>query len=103
MPKTSVPLTLSITTSLATTPEIPFSDQIVGQLYIPAGSSITSLTWYAAPNYDATYLVAYDAGTNGAQTVAAGRSYKIPVELAGARYLKAVGDAAGTIYVSLKS
>lgn len=102
-PYFSNPVTVAVTDALATAQEIIFSDQAGGRVYIPSGSSITSLTWYDAPEPGGTFLASYDEyGTALAQTVAAEKSYEIPVSLAGAGALKVVGDAAGTIYLAIK-
>jgi hypothetical protein len=93
--------------ALSTTQEIPFGSFTTGRVYVPPGSAITSLTWY--DNYVAgeTCLASQDGTLPAAaaivQTVAAGKSYPIPFDLVGAIALKAVGNAAGTIYVSLKA
>ena len=96
---------MDITTALATTPEIPYQGVGGGRVYIPAASSITTLTWYDARDAGGSYLESYDSSATAAaisQTVAAGRSYPIPVDLFGARMLKVVGNAAGTVGFSLK-
>jgi len=80
-----------------------YTDQAGGRYQVPAGSSIAALTWYDAPVPGGTYVAAYDEFVAAiTQVVAAGNSYEIPTALAGAGAIKAVGDAAGTIIVSLK-
>lgn len=103
MSKNSASQRVSVTTSLATTPEVIFSDQVVGRIRIPSGSSITTLTFYDCEEPAGEFALAIDAATNGVLTVAAGRSYKIPYELVGAGCLKIVGNAAGEIYLNMKS
>jgi len=94
---------ITVATTAASSEEIKFAEFSMGFIQVPAGSSLTSLTWYTAEVTGGTYLAAYDE-TNSAisQTVAAGQSAQLPVALAGARFLKAVGNAAGTIHLSLK-
>lgn len=96
-------VTIPVTAAEATTGVIPFGSDVVGRVEIPTGSTITSLTWYDHYLETGTFVAAYDeTGAALVTVVAAGRSYPIPSDLAGSRFLKAVGDAAGTIYVHLK-
>ena len=101
--KNSIQRKVSIATALASSSEIPYASYERGQIIVPAGSSITGLTWYVAEKVNGTFIAAYsDATTAVEQTVEAGRAYSIPSALAGAASLKAVGDAAGDVYVNLK-
>lgn len=96
-------LSVTVGTAVADSAEIIYTDRAGGRFAVPDGSSITSITWYDAPKPGGTFVTAYDEfGVACVQTVAAGKSYEIPVTLAGAGALKAVGDAAGTIDVYLK-
>lgn len=103
-----------LNTALGTTPELRMENMAGGIINIPTGSSITSLTWYAAviqsdtpgsPNSAAqVFLPAHNsAGTATTQTVAGGNSYQIPVELFGAASLKCVVNVAGVVEICLKS
>jgi hypothetical protein len=97
-------ITVVVTTSQTTTPTIPYQGFSQGEVLVPSGTSITTLTWYVS-NDDSTYYAAYDSAATPAavtQSVGGGKGYPIPASLAGARYLRVKGDAAGTIYVSLK-
>lgn len=104
---------ISVTNDIATTEAIPFEFARGGTVFVPNGSSLTTLTWHAAEKLGGTYEAAYNnAGTPAAvtQTVAQDRAHPIPVEtadgptsLAGAGALKIVGNAAGTVLVNLKS
>lgn len=108
---------VSITTAVGTTGEIRYGSYQQGTIHVPTGSSLTTLTWWTAPHQTdgaashtrreaGTYVPAYDnAGTPAAvtQTVAQTRTFPIPTELAGAAFIKAVGNAAGTIIVTKKS
>lgn len=95
---------IAVTNSAATTGEIPFAEAAGGVYRIPAGSSITSLTWYASEAIGGTFAAAYDEdGVAVTQTVSHTKTYAIPSALFGAASLKAVGDASGTIYVHLKA
>lgn len=96
--------TVTVDTTSAASGEILFSEFGGGFIYVPTGSSITSLTWYTAPVRGGTYLAANDQdGLAIVQTVAEAKAYAIPSELFGACVLKAVGDAAGTIDVFMKA
>jgi len=111
--KTDALLNMQFTTSLATTPEIPFEDYSGGTLHIPSTSSITQLTWYTAPfqtgrpqndvnlstKLTQTFQPAKDSGGVAVvQTITAGNSFQIPAALFGAGALKAVitGGSLGT-------
>ena len=96
-------LSLAITASAATTAEIGYEGWASGMVYVPSGSSLTSLTWYVAPVSGGTYVAAQDgAGNAKTSTVSAGKAVPIPADLLGAGALKAVGNTTGTIDVSLK-
>tara|TARA_Y100000593_G_scaffold80998_1_gene151349 strand:- start:2659 stop:2883 length:225 start_codon:yes stop_codon:yes gene_type:complete len=73
-------------------------------VYVPAGSSITTLTWHAAEKPGGTYLAAEDASSSAVtQTVAASQAHPIPTALQGAQVIKATGNAVGTIDITMKS
>lgn len=103
---------VAVTTSLATTQEIPYGEFAGGVVHVPNGSSITSLTWHSSHKQGGDYEPAMHSVNEHVtpitfvatvQTVAADGAYPIPVELVGSAALKIVGDAAGTVYVSFKS
>jgi len=102
---------ISITTSVATTPIIDKSGFPWGRIYIPAGSSITTLTFYDQPHSTATdgktakstdaYFTAKDsAGAAVTLTVAAGESYPMPEAVATSPNLRITGNAAGSIIIA---
>jgi hypothetical protein len=93
---------VAIGAAIADSDAIGFGAFIAGHFDVPSGSSITSLTWYTCHEVDGTYIAAQDSLGALVQTVAASKSYRLPTDLIGARFLKAVGDAAGTIYVHKK-
>ena len=91
--------------------EILYGEFAGGQVHIPGGSTITSLTWLSTHKEGGDYEAAQHSVDDGVtpltyvatvQTVAANKSYPIPPELFGAYGLKVVGDNAGTVHVSLK-
>lgn len=95
---------VTVTDAIATCEEILYSEYTSGEVFVPTGSSITSLTFWAAPTPGGTYLPAQDYdGAAVVLTVAQTKSYPIPLCLIGCRALKVVGNVAGTIDVSLKS
>lgn len=104
---------LSLTAALNTSPPINFEGFSGGMIGIPAGSPITSLTWYSAPaittnesadTQPGTFLPANNsAGTATVQTVVAGKAYQIPVELFGAAYVACVVNSAGPVDITLKT
>lgn len=99
--------TILLTNSLSTTPEISISRFAAGTIYIPAESSITTLTFYAAfttQSPGGVYMPAYDnTGTAITMTVAAGGAYQMPAGIFGAGQIKIVANEAGGIEMSLKS
>jgi hypothetical protein len=94
---------VTLTASLATTPDIGYADFAGGMVHVPTGSSITSLTWYTSHD-GTTYIAAQDStGVAVTQTVAAAKSYPIPDALFGAGKLKCVANAGGAVYLTFKS
>jgi hypothetical protein len=95
----------AITSSAATTEAIFFGDFASGRIYVPSGSSLTSLTFYDAPSMSGTFLASYDDAASPAAislSVSAGNSYPIPAKLYGSGAIKMVGNTAGTVYLSRK-
>lgn len=96
--------TVTLTTSAATTPEIDIARFAWGEIYIPTGSSITTLTYHVAPEMGGTYLPAQDSsGTAVTQTVGAAKAYPVPAAIWGAYAIRIVANAAGAISVSFKT
>ena len=94
---------IAVGTAVASSEPIGYGLYSSGSVYVPAGSSLTTLTWHACETKDGTYLAAEDAASTAVtQTVAASQTHPIPVALLGARFIKATGNAAGTIGVTLK-
>lgn len=97
------PQEVSLTTSATTTPEIPFEDCAGGAVFVPTGSTITLLTYHAAPKTGGTYLPLYDKDGNAVtQTVAAARAYPLPVACYGAGALRIVANNAGAVTLNKK-
>lgn len=95
---------VALTTSAGTTPAISIDGYASGEVYIPTGSSITTLTYHVAPSSAGTFIAAYDATPAAVtQTVAAARAYPIPSALFGAAMMKIVVNAAGTVSITTKS
>lgn len=94
--------TVAVATSVANSNAISFGDFEFGMVFVPNGSSLTTLTWHTSTDVNGTYLAAHNASGAITQTVAADRAYPIPADLVGARFLKITGNAAGVVGVTLK-
>jgi hypothetical protein len=94
---------VAVTASIATCQEVVYADMSGGVIYVPAGTSLTSLVPYAAYERGGTYYPLYDeAGVAISIAVAASRAYPIPASAFGAVCLKFLGSGTGTIYLSVK-
>lgn len=96
---------VTLNTSEATTPVIEFGGANNGTIYIPTGSGITSLTYYAGYDTTVAFLpLNTNVGTPVAvtQTVAAAKSYDLPDAVRGARFLKIVTNASGAVIIVCK-
>ena len=94
---------VTVDTAVASSEAISYGAYTAGAVYIPAGSSITTLTWHACETIDGTYLAAEDSSSAAVtQTVAASQCHPIPEALLGCRFIKATGNAAGVMGVTLK-
>jgi hypothetical protein len=94
---------ITVGTTVADSDAIQYQNYAGGQVFVPTGSSITSLTWYSS--YDGiTYTAIYDGGgTSVTTTIVAAENCPIPDECFACPFLKAIDAAGGTIVVSLKS
>lgn len=97
----SIPV-VTVDTAVGNSSVINYGDFEKGMVLVPSGSSLTTLTWHASDVEGGAYLPAYNAAGAITQTVAAGRSYPIPSDLNGARFLRITGDVAGVVGVTLK-
>lgn len=91
--------------NLSTIKEIPFKDVSAAMIVMPGSTSITTLTFYTAVDSGGTFVTAYDDAASPQAitlTVSASKSYPFPAKLFAAGAIKIVGDAAGTIDISLK-
>lgn len=94
---------ISVDSVLADAEVINMTDADGGRFSVPSGSSLTTITWHTSSAADGTFVPAYDEnGSAVTQTVAASRSYPLPVTLNAAAFLKAVGNADGTITLTRK-
>lgn len=83
-------------TVLADSQVIPFGHASGGEVRIPAGSSITSITWWSCDTDTGTFLACYDSANAAVtQTVAASRAHSLPASLIGRGFLKGVTNADG--------
>lgn len=104
---------LAITASATTTALVNKAGMPWGMIFVPAGSPLTSLTFYTQPHSvlpigvpaptAEEYFTPYDSAGSAvaALTVAAGQSYPIPEALSTAPFLRIVGNATGTITIAL--
>lgn len=94
----------ALTTSATTTDEISIESFASGQIYVPTGSPITTLTYHVSSKVGGTYFPAQDStGSAVTQTVAATKAYPIPSALFGAVVMKIVVNSAGSVVISLKT
>ena len=94
---------ITVDTAVADSDAINYGPFASGSVYVPAGSSLTTLTWHACETRAGTYLAAEDAASAAVtQTVAASQVHPMPVALLGCRFLKITGNAEGTVGVTLK-
>jgi len=91
--------------NIANCTPVNFRDFAGAIVTVPAGSSITALTWYHCREENGTYQALYDpAGVAlTPSTVGAGKDYAIAAEIFPAAFIKIVGDAAGTVHLTLKT
>ena len=81
-----------------------FGSSSAGQVRVPSGSSITSLTWYCGDTVGGPWYAVQDGSGNAVtSTIAAGNSCLIPAACFACHWLLPVGNAAGTINLDLKS
>jgi len=93
--------TVSLTTSETTTPVIDKRGFAGGSVQVPAGSSITTLTFYGDHDGSDTFGALYDnLGAAVTLTVAASRVTQLPDALFGVPYIKIVADAEGDVTIS---
>lgn len=86
-------------TGATTTAQIDKTGFAFGSMRIPNGSSITTVTWYAAAYGSDTAVPLKDSdGVAAVQTVAADEVHEIHPAVAGCKFALPVVDAAGTIY-----
>lgn len=103
--ETSKPSKVTVATAVADSQEIDFESFATLGIYVPSGSSITSLTLYGAIMPGGTYARLKDEeGANlAAVTVAAGYAFLANPKIAPWGAIKLVGDAAGYVLISRKS
>lgn len=103
--------TVAVTNDAATTGEINFLGMAGGEIFVPSGSSLTSLTFHGAPELGGTFLPLQNspdlaaspaAAIAVALAVGAGKAYPIPAECFGCAALKMVGNTSGNVDVFLK-
>ena len=105
MNRFSVPLrNVSVASAVSNSGIIDYSGWAGGMVYVPSGSSITELTWYASLSEGETFYPVQDGfGNSVTSSVSGGMSCFIPAECYGAICLKVSGNSSGIVHVSLKS
>lgn len=101
---------LSVTTSTATSGHLNYREFNRGMIHVLAGSSATTLTFHVNPGnksaIDSVGDVPWGAAHNSSGaitlTVAAGRSYAIPAELAGANHVLIQGNDTADVIVDVQ-
>jgi hypothetical protein len=94
---------LTVAAAVDDSEEMNFGSYSSGFIFVPAGATTTTITWYVAEKPGGTYMAAYDEDHVAiTTTVAASQAVAIPSSLFGARAVKAVGNVATTVAVSLK-
>ncbi|MCA9366691.1 hypothetical protein KC887_00295 [Candidatus Kaiserbacteria bacterium] len=102
---------VDVTNSVSTTEQITVSGFTRGAVYVPTGSSLTSLTFHVAPHKtprasatepgDYLPLQKEDGSAAIAMTVEAGKAYPLPAEIAGVAFAKMVGNTSGMVTLTL--
>lgn len=96
--KQSEVLALTLDDTLANTPVVNFSSASGGQIIIPSGSPITTLTYHTGYDTTVTFVpLNTSAGVAVTQTVAAGKSYDLPAAVFGSALLKITVNADGAV------
>lgn len=94
---------VAVDTVLADSDEILYGEFASGQIHVPNGSSLTTLTFHTSHKQGGDYEAAHNQSNAAVtMTVAADRSYPMPTELAGATAVKITGNADGTVNICLK-
>ena len=98
---------VTITASAGTTGQLAYRGLAHGVIYVPAGSSLTSLAFHTVAIVSGSPVVSTNAhrdesGNAISLTVAAATSYPMPTALSGGDNWAIVGNTTGTVYVHAK-
>lgn len=95
---------LTIGTSVGGSTAINMRVYAGGHIYVLSGVGLTTLTWYVSNTLNGTYVAAQDGiGEPVVSSLTPGQACPIPPALFGCMFAKAVGNAAASVGVSLKS
>lgn len=97
--KTSVTGSLTATSSVSTTPLVPYSGAGGAMIFVTGVSGAASITWYAAPDNLTTPVPVIDGGNNVTTNVVAGRAYYVPDSLFSAPFVAAVTNSGTVAFV----
>jgi hypothetical protein len=94
--------------NIANSTPVDFSKMAGGEIHVPAGSAgLTMLTWYTShdgrpENYVPAKKEADGTGVTVAVDGTNGGGYPVPADLFGCHFLKAVGNVAADLRITLK-
>lgn len=93
---------VALTDTLGTTQVIDKRTFVGGTIFLPTGSSSTSLAFYGAATEDGEFVALYDNTPSAATlTVSDGNGYEMPDCIATVPFIKIVSDASETLPISL--
>ena len=78
MSRNTVPTSVAVGTTEPTSDRIPYENHAGGQVYVPAGSSITLLTWYGSDD-GKTFYALYDGAANAVKSSGLAATYSCPI------------------------
>lgn len=98
---------ITITASAGTTGQLPYGGVAHATIYVPTGSSLTSLAFHNVAIVSGSPVVSTNAhvdedGSAISLTVAAATSYPMPTACSGGDKWAIKGNTTGTIYVHCK-
>lgn len=83
---------------------VPYGGAAGGTIFVPTGSSITTLTFHVAPGKASDMVALYNTSNTAVTlTVASDRAYPIPDECYGSHSFTVTGNASGTVTVVTKT
>ena len=97
-------ISVAVGTAAADSTPISMMEYAGGMIYMPATTSISTLTWLSSLHEAGPYVPLQDgAGTAATSTVGANMCCPLPAVCYPAAHLKAIGNAAGVFDLNLKT